>query len=402
MQEKQLNKYITFLGLYIAQSIPMSFFSTVVPVIMRQEAYSLGSIGLLQLVKLPWILKFLWAPLIDRSASSTRQYKRWIIGSELFYAAVILSVSFFDLQTDFTTIVILIFVALIASATQDIATDTLAILTLRKDQRGIGNGMQSAGSFLGALVGGGVLLLVYNYFGWQALLVGLVCLVLIALLPLHWFRYEAVQQPHAVKIKWVDILLFFTQKGIYKQLIFLALCYSGLIGILAMLKPFLVDLGYGMVEIGFMSGIVGTATAACFALGAGFLVKRYGLRRCMTYFCLYTLLVPLYFYWMSDGHVGTIRIYAGICLLWSAYGLGTILVYTSSMNKVRPGREGTDFTIQTVLTHLSSLILAANSGFMAEQLGYKGFFAIEAFLAFASFLFVVCVLNREHPKKEDI
>jgi hypothetical protein len=49
----------------------MSFFSTVIPVIMRQENYSLESIGLLQLVKLPWIFKFLWAPLIDNVSRST-------------------------------------------------------------------------------------------------------------------------------------------------------------------------------------------------------------------------------------------------------------------------------------------------------------------------------------------
>ena len=40
-------KMATFFLLYIAQSVPMSFFSTVIPVIMRQEQFSLASIGLL-------------------------------------------------------------------------------------------------------------------------------------------------------------------------------------------------------------------------------------------------------------------------------------------------------------------------------------------------------------------
>ncbi|MBP8011770.1 MAG: MFS transporter, partial [Parabacteroides sp.] len=61
------SKLVTFFCLYIAQSIPMSFFSTVIPVMMRQENFSLASIGLLQLIKLPWILKFLWSPLVDRN-----------------------------------------------------------------------------------------------------------------------------------------------------------------------------------------------------------------------------------------------------------------------------------------------------------------------------------------------
>lgn len=58
---EQTKKYnlATFFCLYIAQNIPMSFFSTVIPVMMRQEEFSLSSIGMLQLMKLPWILKFL-------------------------------------------------------------------------------------------------------------------------------------------------------------------------------------------------------------------------------------------------------------------------------------------------------------------------------------------------------
>ncbi|WP_234408734.1 hypothetical protein [Marinilabilia salmonicolor] len=65
---QSFKKYGTLLSLYLAQSIPMSFFSTVVPVIMRQEDYSLTSIGLIQLIKIPWILKFLWAPMVDHTS----------------------------------------------------------------------------------------------------------------------------------------------------------------------------------------------------------------------------------------------------------------------------------------------------------------------------------------------
>src|SRR5665648_184451 len=106
MNRAKLDKFFVLFSLYIAQSVPMSFFSTVVPVIMRQEHYSLQSIGLLQLIKLPWILKFLWAPLIDRNAGDLKQYRKWIIGSELFYAIVIIAIGVLNLQFDFKLIVI--------------------------------------------------------------------------------------------------------------------------------------------------------------------------------------------------------------------------------------------------------------------------------------------------------
>src|SRR6056297_3011817 len=143
---KESNKYFTLLSLYLAQSIPMSFFSTVVPVIMRMENYSLESIGYLQLIKLPWILKFLWAPLVDRSSQNTRQYRRWILASEIFDGIVIFSIGFLELEADFTTIIVLMVIAFTASTTHDIATDAFAILILKERERSLGNSMQSAGN----------------------------------------------------------------------------------------------------------------------------------------------------------------------------------------------------------------------------------------------------------------
>ena len=61
--------------------------------------------------------------------------------------------------------------------------------------------------------------------------------------------------------------------------------------------------------------------------------------------------------------------------------MSSVFVYTLSMKVVRQGREGTDFTIQIVVTHLSSLIIAVMSGKIADAIGYRGLFAIEIGLA---------------------
>jgi len=220
-------KFPTLFSLYIAQSIPMSFFSTVVPVIMRQEQYSLESIGLLQLVKLPWIFKFLWAPLVDNHANNRKQIRRWIILSELFYAGVILSISLFSLQTDFRLIVMLMILAFIASATQDIATDIFAIRILRPEEKAVGNGIQSGGSFIGSLFGTGVLLLAYHYLGWQYLLWILAAFVIFAVVPLYVYRPGSdlsVEKKRRVNL--TDIFSFFKEKLARKRLLVLIFYYS--------------------------------------------------------------------------------------------------------------------------------------------------------------------------------
>lgn len=390
MSRQHLRKYSTLLSLYVAQSIPMSFFSTVVPVIMRQEAYSLESIGYIQLVKLPWIFKFLWAPFIDKQCNSRKDYRQWIIVSEVFYAMIILSISFFDLSIHFTTIMVLMVIAFTASATQDIATDAFAILSLSRDERGVGNSMQSSGSFIGTLMGSGVLLVVYHYLGWQMLLIALALFVTMALIPLYSIKKKAIAQkgtPPSKAVSLGDIKSFFRQKNIGKQVFLLVIFYSGIIAILTMIKPFLVDINFSVMEIGLMSGVYGTAVAVVMAMVVGSLIRRVGRRPMIIIVSVLMMIASMFFYVMSFNNPGTLMLFAGIAMVWGAYGAASVMIYTIAMDVVRPGREGTDFTIQIVITHLSSLIIAVSSGKIADMIGYSGLFGIEAVMSVVVVLF---------------
>lgn len=385
---KAKKKYGILFSLYLAQSIPMSFFSTVLPVIMRMENYSLSSIGLLQLIKIPWILKFLWAPFVDRNADSDMHYRRWIIGSEIFYAVAIISIGYFNLKTQFTTIIIMMVIAFVISATQDIASDALAVRILKKSERGYGNSLQSSGNFLGALFGSGVLLILYSAMGWRKLMFLLSFIVLVALIPVLTYRRsdEEAPGPEARPRKRVslkDIPGFFRQEKIGRRVVLLVLFYSGIIGILAMLKPFMVDQGFSIREIAFILGIFGTACGAVSAFLGGYIIRRAGNRKALQIFtglgaagAIYvaslTLIAPSY-----------TMLYVGVGLIWSAYGMCSVGIYTISMNTVREGLEGTDYSLQIVITHLSSLLLVVISGRIGDLLGYTGLFSIEAALGLA-------------------
>ena len=399
-------KLFTFFCLYIAQSIPMSFFSTVLPVIMRQQNFSLETIGALQLLKLPWILKFLWSPVVDRSTHRLSDFKRWIFSSELIYASIILAVSFLNFQTTPYLIVGLVILSFVASATQDIATDSLAVLSFSKKDKSLANSMQSMGSFAGAMVGGGVLLLLYHKVGWGNLLPFLAFFVILALIPLFFFKgnkdNDIIRPKQQEKPTSNDILGFFKQKGIWKQVVFLFLYYAGLIGILAMLKPMLVDYGYNLKEIGVMSGIVGTTIGCLASFGGGFIVRKIGRHTARLMFAVLTLITTVYFCLLvSVLPVNIATLHLGISLLWGSYGLSVIVVYTTAMDCVRPGFEGTDFTIQTVITHLSGIIMGVGSGKIADMITYKGLFVIEMCVAAISLLFIVFAFKLKAPKEKE-
>lgn len=388
-----------FFCLYIAQSIPSSFFATALQVMMREAHYSLATIGLLQLVKLPWVVKFLWSPMVDRHCLTGRDFVRFIVFSELVYAAFILLAGHINVAVNIYLVLLMVTLSLVASATQDIATDALAILMHGGKDKSMVNSMQSMGSFGGALIGSGVLLLVLNHYGWHVVTPCLGVFVLLMLIPMVSQRkhLDVVKKDERQRAKVTDFASFFAHRGIWRQIGFLLLYYASIIGILSMMRPWLVDLGYTMKQIGVMSGIVGTSVAFCASFGAGFLMRRIGIYRSRLLFAVFILATTCYFLWLSwIVQPSTAMLYVGIVLLWSSYGMATIVVYTSSMECVRSGREGTDFTVQTVLTHLSGIIMAALSGSVAQHMGYHGLFATEVLIALVSLVYIILFFSKKH------
>jgi predicted MFS family arabinose efflux permease len=393
------NNFFTFFCLYIAQQIPMSFFSTIIPVIMRQEKFSLSVIGYtVAIIKLPWILKFLWSPVVDRFNVTVKDYKRWIFLSELVFAAFIFAVAFFDLLTSFYVILTLLIFSFIASATQDIATDALATQSFDRNNKSMLNSMQSMGHFGGAMIGGGILLWFFERIGWIHITPLLAVFVIVALLPLYFNRGINIHRDHSVakQVKMDDIFRFFTQHGIGKQIGFLLLYYISMIGTLAMLSPYLVDLGYSTKQISMMRGFFGPIIGLVASFAGGLIIRKIGRFHSRILFAILILFTTFYFFFIStNAHPEIQLLYIGILLLWGSYGMAAVLVYTVSMDRARKGREGTDFTIQTVIAQLSGIGIVTLSGKIAHNFGYSKLFLFEFGLACLSLIYILIIFRKK-------
>ncbi len=164
-------KLILLASLYISQYLPTTFFIQTVPVLMRQQNRSLGEIGFLGFLIIPSALKFLWSPLVDRYRFlGLGRYRGWIIGCQSLSIATLLVSAFWDVQTNLIGLLVCMFLAFLFSASQDIATDALAVNLLLPRERGIGNAIQASGNFLGAIIGGGVALTLLDKAGFQTTL----------------------------------------------------------------------------------------------------------------------------------------------------------------------------------------------------------------------------------------
>ena len=77
-------------SLYFSQGLPFGFFMQALPVLLRKQGFSLSQIGLSSLLAMPWALKFLWAPLVDRrSLARVGRRKSWIVPLQLASVVVL-------------------------------------------------------------------------------------------------------------------------------------------------------------------------------------------------------------------------------------------------------------------------------------------------------------------------
>ena len=200
--------------LYLSQGLPFGFFTQALPVLMREQGYSLEVIGLTTLLACPWALKFLWAPWIDRTgASRFGRRKSWIVPLQMLTFSVLGGLAFLPQPVNMTLILFAVFIVNFMAATQDVATDGLAVDMLDEHERGLGNGIQVAGYRVGMILSGGFLLVIYDTIQWSGTFLIMAVIIFLATFPVLFYK-EKAPRTSVGKTPSVDLLLgFFKRRG---------------------------------------------------------------------------------------------------------------------------------------------------------------------------------------------
>ena len=136
---KSLQKVGLLGSLYVSQFIPIAFLYKALPVLMRQRGASLEAICFLPLLTLPWMLKFLWSPPIDRYGFTRwGHYRFWIICFQPIVACTLVAFAFIDINTQLNLGFLCLVVICFVCASRDVATDALAVGLLEPHERGFG------------------------------------------------------------------------------------------------------------------------------------------------------------------------------------------------------------------------------------------------------------------------
>lgn len=304
--------YPLITGLYVTQYVGIGFLASALIVILRGTGTPLDQLGLISLVGIIWPIKFLWAPILDRWGSARfGHYRGWILVLQPLMVLTILAMLPFGDLTDLGAIVVLAILLACLSATQDTASDALAIRAMHGQARGIVNGIQVMGGYLGNLLGGGVTLIIYGVAGWTPAILFLAVVTALPLITLALYREPARATDRA--------------------------------------QP---TLGQAFRALGNVLKQPGAPTWALAVSGTAMLVAT----------------VPFILITFGGAPFAGTAITLGLVMF--AYTALSAVMLTVSMDYARPSTAGTDSTLIVSIAQLASFLASALSLVAAEYFGY--------------------------------
>ncbi|HSC88314.1 MAG TPA: MFS transporter [Polyangiaceae bacterium] len=362
---------------YFAEGFPYSLVNSGAELLFKEMGASLGAVGLTSLLHLPWNLKFLWAPWVERWGSR----RAFLIGAQLTCAVLLALAAMAARGVEALSLLAGLFLAMaVASATNDIAIDGYYLEALDDDAQARFVGYRATAYRVANLSVKAGLPLLAGVAGWRWGL-GAMAAVLVLVALFHAVTLPRLPRPDTTEregyMRTFRGLL--TRPGALPILAFVVLFRTGESLLQKMKWPFFKDaLGMTLPEYGMANGTVGVIVSLVATLWGGRLIARHGLGRCFWPFILgQNLLHLLYVGLAAFPTVGTFPVITAVIAVEEfGAGLGSAVLMVFLMRICDERHRATHFALLTAVMSLSFTFAGAVSGYLAQSLGYAGFFAL--------------------------
>ncbi|MES2962319.1 MAG: MFS transporter [Bdellovibrionota bacterium] len=395
----RVQKALLLAALYLAQGLPYGFFTQALPVLLRQSNMSLPAIGLSHLLLLPWALKFVWAPGVDRRQIPGIGLRRsWLLTIQISTVLLYLSMSLVTLEAGLHWVLAAFLIGNVFAATQDIATDGLAVDLTSMKERGWANAIQVAGYRLGMLVGGGALLAMFGSIGWSGVMLAIALVCALCTIPVFLYR-EPLDRPlrpeaRGIRDSILEIVHFLRLPGALVWAAVLLTYKIGHASTAAMIKTWLVDAGYSSAEIASL--LTWSALAAGFigAMVGGLLAGKFERRRLLIVLTVLQAIGVTSYLWPIFSEHETMKVAIATGLDSFTSGMATVCLFTLMMDACTRERAASDYTAQACLVVVSQIAAGGLSLVFANRFGYPTQFAISAVIGLFALLLTTFAVTR--------
>jgi PAT family beta-lactamase induction signal transducer AmpG len=408
--------------LYFGQAIPYVVVMVLAVVIYKDFGISNDDIAFYtSWLYLPWVIKPFWSPFIDMF----RTKRWWTVSMQFIIGASLASVALTThLPMFFQMSLAILWLMAFSSATHDIAADGFYMLALPQHQQAAFVGVRSTFYRLANIAGQGGLVYLAGAlteltgnvaYAWSVVLFVAAGLFL-SLWAYHCFvlprpvsDHKVAQSDHYVAEYFATFRAFFVRKDILLVIGFILTFRLGESQLIKMVIPFLKDpalkggLGLATKQVGVVYGTVGVLFLTLGGLLGGYLISKFGLKRCLWLMVFAVHLPDLAFVFLASALPQNIVVIGGcIALEQFGYGLGftALMLY---MIMVSEGEHKTaHYAICTGLMAAGMMIPGLYAGKIQELLGYQHFFMYVCLMTLPAFLMAALVkIDLQFGKKAE-
>lgn len=353
---------------------------------MTAEHVDIKTIGLFSLVTVPYSLKFLWAPLIDRFSFPFGGRRRgWILCTQLLLGLAVAAMAFLDPKASLQAMAAAAVLVAFFSATQDIAFEAWRVDVLPEAERGTGASLAVLGYRFALLATGAGALMFADDLGWRAVYLLLAALQ-IFLMASTFFAPDPIVQPAAPRTLREAVVEPFRQFVLSRRwthalvaLGFVAFFKWGVYLVSSSSTPFLLHLGFSNADVGKVLGGIGLGATILGTAAGGLAMAKLSVRSALWIFGALQGASGLLFWVLAlHGHSWPLMMVAVVSENFFV-GMGSAALVAWMLGECDPRFSATQFALLSSLMAFSRDILTAPWGAWQEMLGWQGFYLVTLF-----------------------
>lgn len=404
--------------LYFFEGLPYVLINTVSVILYKRMGVDNASIAFwTSWLYLPWVIKMFWAPAVEMSATK----RSWIVsmqlamGLSLFFAAYSINTPHFFMLS------LLAFAAgAFISATNDIATDGFYMLALSEKEQAFFVGLRSGFYRFAMIFGSGLLVYLAGLMevstgnvplSWMAVMTvaaGLFLLVSLYHRLMLPYTSSDIRSGDVAKTETATfreiIGAYLRQEGIAATVAFILFYRLGEAMLLKMVSPFLLDsidaggLGLNTSQVGLVYGTIGVLSLVSGGILGGWLISKFGLRRCIWPMVLIMHLPDLFFVYMAYAQPSVGLVYPLVALEQFGYGLGFTAFTVYLMYTVDARFKTSHYAISTGIMAMGMMLPGMLSGAIQDAVGYQIFFIVVCIMTIPGMLTIPFILKHAENK----
>ena len=382
------------LMLGFASGLPLALTGGTLQAWLATASIDIKTIAIFSLVGLPYTLKFIWAPIMDRFVPPCFGRRRgWILITQGLLIGLVITMAYSPPEQAILFVGTLAVMIAFCSASQDIAIDAYRADLLQPEERGFGAALSVAGYRIAMLVSGGLALIVADQLGWEFTYT-LMAILLLAGVVTAVAGPEPACQPETPATLQQAVIQpfreFLARPRSVWIIIFIILYKAGdaLAGTLT--TAFLIrGLDFSLTDVGIINKWLGLAALLLGAMAGGTMMVRFGLYKCLLWFGLLQALTNLGFMLLALAG----KNYAGMMIVIAmenlAGGMGTAVFVALLIALCDHRYTATQYALLSALSAIARVFAGPPSGVLVELLGWAQFFLITFIAAIPGLLLLL-------------